>query len=273
MSGPVWQFAGQESWHDFDARLSVELENQLQSGAASASIVVGTLQYHIDFTQMKQRRVGDPTRARPLRRVDRTGAPIGPRTEADTLSDSFFWAAFQQAMRQVGITSVADPHEVFDFSQNRDYRGLKDTGHLAKRGREAYKIPVGWKRFAVKVAGKYDGGDNTWMRSDGKAGEWAVAYHGTKYASIGSILAREGLKAGPGQACSSTCGVGIYCTPDLAVALGYATQVQVTAGGQTHAMQFILQCRVRPEAIRRGAATIWVINNPRDIRPYGVLCK
>lgn len=33
----------------------------------------------------------------------------------------------------------------------------------------------------------------------------------------------------------------------------------------------ILQCRVKPNKIKMASNNIWVINQPQDIRPYGVL--
>jgi len=132
---------------------------------------------------------------------------------------------------------------------------------------------VGWTRVAVRVVGKYDGGDNAWMHMDGRAGEWAVAYHGTKYDCLPHIL-HQGLKAGPRQACKATCGEGIYCTPDIPTALGYSATVSLPGeDGKARAVQFIMQCRVRPDAIRKASDTVWVINDPTNIRPYGVLVR
>ena len=67
---------------------------------------------------------------------------------------------------QVGTAQVSD---VFD-RYNEDFRGIRDTGQKLYRGGEPYELPVGWKRYAVKVKGKYDGGDNTWLRQRGDPG-------------------------------------------------------------------------------------------------------
>ena len=48
-----------------------------------------------------------------------------------------------------------------------------------RRGGVLYRPPAGWKRFALRVKGKYDGGDDGWLKMDGGPSEWAVAYHGT----------------------------------------------------------------------------------------------
>lgn len=264
----IWQYRGKSRWHDFDSSTSSALEAHLLQKTGRASYHVGRDEYEIDFTDMKQYSVADGSRSRRVRRVNEQGQDL-----ADPLSNSFFFEAFQTAMRQAGFELFATPDNMFDFSRNRDYRDTQDNGHMMQRGGWPYKIPVGWKRFAVNVAGKYDGGDNTWMHMDGKPGEWAVAYHGTKYNCLPQIL-HEGLRAGPGQAYKREVGSGIYCTPDLATAEQYAVQVNVSGGGRTRLVRFILQCRVRPEAIRSTSnASIWVVNDPCNIRPYGVLVQ
>lgn len=255
--------------------MSRALETRCRQGAATTQYWVGRTEYEVDFVEMTQHGVNDRGRVRKVRRVDadpmvtRQPSPL----QVDHLSDAFFWTAFREAMRQVGMTVTVSANEVFDFSRNRDYSSLTDNGHTMLRGGQPYKIPIGWKRFAVKVAGKFDNGDNTWMKMNGTPGEWAVAYHGTKHAHLANIIVKEGLKPGPGQGYASSCGVGIYCTPDLALAQGYSAGVSVTHGGQTHTLSFILQCRVQPSAIRVGAPNVWVINNANDIRPYGVLVR
>lgn len=261
-SAIVWQY-GASSWQDFGAEVAVELERQHQLGAKTARYTIGGTEYEVDFAKMRQHCAENPRRTRRVRRVD----------SGDPLSDAFFLAAFQESMRQAGVALPGNAADLFDFSRSQDFRGMQDSGKVATRGGQSYKIPLGWKRFAVRVAGKYDGGDNTWMCMDGKPGEWAVAYHGTKHCFLGQIFGSGGLKAGAGQAYAGSCGLGIYCSPDLATAEGYTARVTVAAGGQTQALQVILQCRVRPEVIRKGSETVWVINNPQDIRPYGVLLK
>jgi hypothetical protein len=36
------------------------------------------------------------------------------------------------------------------------------------------------KKFGLNVSGRYDNGSDRWLEKDGKAGEWAVAYHGVR---------------------------------------------------------------------------------------------
>jgi len=120
------------------------------------------------------------------------------------------------------------------------------------RGGQPYRIPVGWKRYAIKVSHK-------WLPQ----------------------IFREGLRAGPTQAFAGQCGIGIYCSPNIATAERYCGIAICSDGQRTQKMKFMLQCRVRPEAIkcpnpatiRLGTDAIWVINDTQDIRPYGVLVK
>ena len=43
-----------------------------------------------------------------------------------------------------------------------------------------YFFPVGWKGYGLKVAGKYDNGNDNWLMMDNNPEEWYVFFHGTK---------------------------------------------------------------------------------------------
>ena len=66
-------------------------------------------------------------------------------------------------------------------------------------------------------------------------------------------------------------GEGIYGSPHLEVCLGFAEDDPVEVEGKKY--RLVLQCRVRPEAIKvcQQKQTYWVINESKDIRPYGVV--
>eukprot|EP00397_Hematodinium_sp_SG-2012_P023620 GEMP01024555.1.p1 GENE.GEMP01024555.1~~GEMP01024555.1.p1 ORF type:complete len:541 (+),score=104.05 GEMP01024555.1:711-2333(+) len=208
----------------------------------------------------------------------------------DFLTNDFFFRAFTKIMEQNGHKVNAEPHEIFDFRYNQDYRentkrdstSTRTSQDSGQRGGLVYREPKGWKRFAARVKGKYDDGDNTWMNMDVNDGGWAVAYHGTKFSCINGILS-GGLRAGGGQAhkdgkdvrTGEVIGTGIYCTPDYdGIARSYAG-----AGFEFEGLTilFVMQCRVRPSAIKRchdedtTTGAYWVIRDPIDIRPYGVL--
>lgn len=208
----------------------------------------------------------DPGEIHPLR-----SEKIEKKDGDDWMNNDFFWRGFQQVMKQAGHTvEQSSAEQMFDFVHNQDFRSYKGKVENQKRGGYEYKIPVGYKRFALRVANKYDDGNNTWMCLDGRKGEWAVAYHGTKQHALVPII-MNGLQAGSRQLYASEVGDGIYCSPDLdGVALAYATMENL----DSHAVRFILQCRVRPNAIKKCSRSgYWVINKGEDIRPYGILVK
>eukprot|EP01062_Namystynia_karyoxenos_P029240 TRINITY_DN21_c0_g5_i1.p1 TRINITY_DN21_c0_g5~~TRINITY_DN21_c0_g5_i1.p1 ORF type:complete len:569 (+),score=175.72 TRINITY_DN21_c0_g5_i1:118-1707(+) len=157
-----------------------------------------------------------------------------------------------------------DPKYNFDWTQNASTQ---------QRGGMAYHQPQGYQGYAVKVLGKYDGGNDDWLMMDGRPGEWAVAFHGTKRDGLKGV-AQSGwvLHPGPGQGHKQTCGVGVYCTPDMSTAEGYSGVTVGTTQGQKK-VWVAFQCRVRPSAIRQANSTVWVINNPADMRPYRVCVK
>jgi len=234
-------------------------------------------------------------------RVERVEALGG---DGDWLTNDFFLEAFWRAVvTGGGSREAADgAGDLFDFQYNQDFR--RATPRLERRGGVLYRVPAGWKRFGLNVTGRYKDGDQ-WLGSDGKPGEWAVAYHGTKFDVVPKIL-REGWQIGPRQG-PHVCGLkdsrtgqpiqkGIFCTPNLTAVECYSNGEEgqtgrppVTLDG--HTLFFALQCRVRPGAIRRANNHVytktnndeevmgidgvfeWVIEHPADIRPCGVLVR
>jgi len=205
----------------------------------------------------------------------------------DWASNDFFFNCFLSALRSLRqdtreYEKPGKMHEWFDFRANFDWRGQTQV-KTHTRGGLRYIEPNGFYGFAVNVLGKYDGGNNDWMKLEGNPGEWAVAYHGTKVSGFPAILT-SGFRAGGGQAHKNgTCvktgapiGTGVYCTPSLAVAERY--------GGEGHDFNgrkiiFVMQCRVNPAKIKHchdydtNGQAYWVLNDPKDIRPYRVLIK
>merc|ERR1711904_242156 len=207
---------------------------------------------------------------------------VQERDSKDWFNNDFFFKAFTKAMNDAGHAVEAEANTIFDFRFNQDFRG-KPEGEPAMRGGVMYKEPVGWKKFATRVKGLFDDGNNSWLCLDGRAGEWAIAYHGTNFAAMPGIL-NGGMKVGDRQAykdfkdarTGEKIGTGIYCTPNVNTAAEYSPVVEVD-GKQ---VQFVFQCRVRPEAIKRiheevgrESGAYWLINDPSDIRPYGVLAR
>jgi len=223
----------------------------------------------------------------------------------DWLTNDFFFRAFSQAVKDGGGEVDFTPEELFDFRWNDDDRGkAPEEAELSRRGGVLYREAAGWKKFAIKCKGTYDDGDAKWMRMSGGDGEWAVAYHGTAM-KIVPLIIKNGFLVGSGQGARNsedvrtgeTCGKGVYCTPNLTTVECYANgnedggseQKEAAATIDGHTLYFALQCRVRPGAIRRPIRNFakhndeevmgidgtfeWVINDPADIRPYGILVR
>ena len=66
-------------------------------------------------------------------------------------------------------------------------------------------------------------------------------------------------------------GVGVYCSPHFQIALGYADSIPIRLA--KHQYHLVLQCRVDPKKVKvcELDQTYWVLNEPKDIRPYGIL--
>jgi len=219
------------------------------------------------------------------------------------LTNEFFFKAFKQAVKESGGSiSDADKHKMFDFRYNYDLRNgvVNPTAVIKRRGGVLYQEPYGWKRFCIRVAGKYDNGDDTWLH------DWAVAYHGCPMNAVPLIM-KQGFKLGGLQGAANCIdvrdgkkvGKGIYCSPNLEVIECYAngeegknldgTKKQPASTLDGHTVFFALMCRVNPAAIRRPVRPFarcndeevmgingtfeWVINDPANIRPYAVLIR
>ena len=174
-----------------------------------------------------------------------------------------------------------------------DPRGnrIDGWGVNENRGNRPYNPPLGWIGIGLKVFDKYDDGDNTWIGMDNSNGEWCVAYHGVgdgqdsdKVKSIVGMIYKGSFKKGSGQVhkdcddkfhSGSKVGEGVYCTPNVETAEGYAGISEIN--GKSYIT--VLMVRVKPEAIR-GCANCdyakdyWVVNGTTDeIRPYRILYK
>ena len=62
------------------------------------------------------------------------------------------------------------------------------------------------------------------------------------------------------------------------MAEGYASEARLSVGKKKNELDklIVFQCRVNPKAIRECPGTkneYWVIHDPKDIRPYGILYK
>lgn len=264
-----WEKAAGE-WRSYPLHDSIELEQYWKAfksaGEGSARLAKLTLLRHeviVDFAKMSTQ-VGDG-RPRMIQRSVKA---------ADWLNNAFFVDAFKDALSKAGIAVESSAEDMFDFRYVQDFRAVTDDGRKTSRGGQPYSLPFGWKRFAVHVRGAYDDGDNSWLREDENG--WAVAYHGTSKEGLPGILS-AGFQVGDRQKFADDVGTGVYCTPTIEVAQHYSKPTLLKG----HSVQIVLQLRVKPESIRPVSdpkvtdfeRKYWVINNPANIRAYGVLIR
>lgn len=171
-----------------------------------------------------------------------------------------------------------------------DPRGDNKDGGWAPRNAEQrggfpYDPPHTYKGYGLKVLGKYDGGNDTWLGCNNSPGEYPVAYHGVGQGNpqalgLVGVIANSQFRPGQGQAYQNyndarhpgnKVGVGVYVTPRISVAEGYASS---TAGLNGRNYYPVFMCRVKPDKIRYAAERpdYWVLD-PQYIRPYRVLIK
>ncbi|RIB22093.1 hypothetical protein C2G38_1998868, partial [Gigaspora rosea] len=135
------------------------------------------------------------------------------------------------------IISCLNVNDFLDPRFDYDFTNKKDIGKIFMRGSIQYKRPYGWKRFGLKVAGKYDNGDDKWLGKDKNS--WPVSYHGTAKHNARSI-AEDGYDLSKGKRFAY--GRGIYSTPDIHIAEKYAEKFEFE--GSIYVMVF--QNRVNP---------------------------
>ncbi|CAG8609115.1 6857_t:CDS:1, partial [Paraglomus occultum] len=153
------------------------------------------------------------------------------------------------------------PLDALDPKYDYDFTNIKDIGVTYMREKVRYRRPCGWQRFALKVSGKYDNGDDSWLGTGDNA--WPVSYHGTAKHNAKSI-SEEGYLLSKGKRFAF--GRGIYSTPDVRVAERYATEFKFA--GRTYVI--VIQNRVNPknlvkiEATRTGVGEYWISKNGQD---------
>ena len=155
-----------------------------------------------------------------------------------------------------------------------------------KRGGEPYAVPVGWMGFGIEVVERYK--DQDWISADGREGEWAVAYHGfgcrmkcEQIKEIIKTIIHDNLRPGGGQAFAGApdcrhkgqkVGVGVYVTPNINVAMGYAGSIKL--GNKMY--KLVIMVRVNPSKIREPTSQkeYWIVDGKSDqLRPYRLLIK
>jgi hypothetical protein len=153
---------------------------------------------------------------------------------------------------------------------DRDFTDIVDRGERLTRGGHEYRRPYGWKRYALKVSGKYE--DDAWLGSSNGPNEWPVSYHGTRH-DVAMSIAQTGYDLTKRK--HFAYGRAIYSTTDINVAILFAKSFTMNA--QEYLV--VLQNRVNPKTsfkLPRDQTEVgeyWVSPNGTDIRAYGLCIK
>ncbi|CAF3623991.1 unnamed protein product [Rotaria socialis] len=178
----------------------------------------------------------------------------------------------------------------FDKQGNKTFPDSSETYQVGPPGRtQKYTSPAGWTRYGLKVRGKYSNGDN-WLHPFQDPGNWYRAFHGTgrasaadfnkskqsfdqQYAPVDAIASI--YKTGFRPARVAAFGSGVYCSPDPTFPeKGYVGVVQCDTQQGRKNFKCMLQVAVSPDGVTFASDnSIWVVSNPEDIRPYGILIK
>ncbi|CAB5373470.1 unnamed protein product [Rhizophagus irregularis] len=122
--------------------------------------------------------------------------------------------------------------DLLDPSYDYDFTYLKDNGTTFLRGKELYKRPYGWMRIALNVR---------------------------KFGNNNTCKGKRFLF-----------GKGIYSSPDIGIAEGYAGEFD----HNNVKYMVIFQNRVNPAGFQRHLNDkYWVTPKDEDIRPYGLCLK
>lgn len=158
-----------------------------------------------------------------------------------------------------------------------------------------YSPPLGWTGIGLKVLNLYDNGDNTWLGTINKNGQWYIAYHGIKtLASISGIL-NIGFRRGPFQLYKNKkndnplnnqlypiCGEGVYFIPNFTDATRNTNIIYYLG----YKIRVVLMCRINPYKVRIAKIGYnqesWIVNGDKlndingrirddEVRPYRIL--
>ncbi|CAF1657361.1 unnamed protein product [Adineta ricciae] len=179
----------------------------------------------------------------------------------------------------------------FDQCGDRSFYAGQHTFKIGPVGREkAYRQPIGWTRYGLKVLEKY-GTDHTWLEPFRHAGNWYRAFHGTgrvqsedfngsirycdkDFAPVDAIASI--MQNGFNRARVVRHGPGVYCSPNPALPEDrrYVRVVKISTQQGEKAFKCMLQVAVNPDGVLVSSnEDIWVVQNPQDIRVYGILIK
>ncbi|KAM9968271.1 hypothetical protein ACTFIW_002708 [Dictyostelium discoideum] len=195
-----------------------------------------------------------------------------PMEDCKSISDYYInkESTIHLSLRLLGgnIHALQIDEKYFSPKFNSDFTKIIDVKQFF-RGGEVYVRPYGWMRYSLNVKNLIDKEGDKWLGCKNVDGEWPVSYHGSGKHESKSI-AEKGYDLSRGLRFSF--GPGIYSTPSIKLAQGYAKSFE--HGGSTYLVVF--QNRVNPKTlikIPKSRAEIWISPKDIDIRPYGICIK
>ena len=139
----------------------------------------------------------------------------------------------------------------------------------------------------MNVLGKY--ANDSWLDPFQDPKNWYRAFHGTGNAQgqdFGSQNQSYDSQGAPVDAMSSIYktgfrparvnfhGDGVYCSPNPTFPEhGYVGAVSLDTRNGKKSFKCMLQVAVNPDGVKIANSDIWVVPDPEDIRPYGLLIK
>ena len=167
-----------------------------------------------------------------------------------------------------------------------DYRGNNDDrgwGQNQMRGGVPYYPPKGWVGYGLRVADRYDKGNNAWIDYNNSKGEWNVAYHG-----IGSVSKTSQLLGNNNAILvgiknnfkdyndlfhfGQKVGEGIIVTPKPQVMEKHCAIIDCY--GIKYKIGFMTRVMPLKKRCAQGQDDYWIINGTdNEIRPYRILIK
>lgn len=177
----------------------------------------------------------------------------------------------------------------FDQRGNNSFANKNQTFQVGPPGRtHLYTQAAGWTRYGLKVMGKYE--DDSWLHPFQNPKNWYRAFHGTRRATSADFE-NKNLSEDKQYACVDALssiyqtgfrcarvvayGPGVYCSPDPTFPeRGYVGTVSLDTKSGKKDFKCMLQVAVNPDGVRLTSdKRIWVVPDPKDIRPYGILIK
>ncbi|KAM3144855.1 hypothetical protein pb186bvf_003164 [Paramecium bursaria] len=129
-----------------------------------------------------------------------------------------------------------------------------------------YFLPKGWKGYALKVQGKYDEGNDDWLKMNGNPNQWHIMYHGTNDFWVTLFLGEVFRQLGQPYEndkdirTGEIVGEGVYFSNHVEVVENHS-DARLRFGHLKYKILF--QSRVRPQSLKQ----------IEDIRPYRILLK